>query len=157
MRAPDPTTVLPDDHPMSLRALATASGVSLTSLRNWTKRHPRPLKGTRAGSTTVYTCAQLRAFCAAHPDLPAARNYLFQAPAVGPKPPGADPDPAHVAAALRNLRAASSSTLDAALSAVRLAEAAAVSHREQIESLAATITAYDDLITQMTGPVTAPR
>lgn len=147
----------PDDRPMSLRELAAVSGVSPTSLRNWTRRRPRPLKGTPAGSTTVYTCAQLRAFCAAHPDLPAARQYLDQAPAADPQAPCAVANPAHVAAALRNLRAASSSTLDAALSAARLAEAAAVSHREQIESLAATITAYDDLITQLTGPVTAPR
>jgi len=146
-----------DDAAMSLRELAAEGGISETTLRNWTKVHPHPLEGTRAGRATLYTWAQLRAFCAEHQDLPKARAIRTAPAARGQPPPGTAADPAHVGAALRNLRAAANSTLDAALSSVRLAEATAASHREQVESLAATIRAYDDLITQMTGPVTAPR
>ncbi|MCU1588876.1 MAG: hypothetical protein JWP11_132 [Frankiales bacterium] len=144
-----------DDVSMSLRELAGEAGVSETTLRNWTKLSPRPLTGTRTGRTTLYTWAQLRVFCADHEDLPRARTVQK----ASTRPPGAamPADPAHVSAALRNLRAAASSTLDAALSSVRLAEATAASHREQVEALRATISAYDDLITQMTAPANAPR
>jgi hypothetical protein len=144
-----------EDAAKSLRELAAEVGVSETTLRNWTKARESPLTGTPAGRTTLYTWAQLRAFCAEHQDLPKARS-IQSAARPGP-PSGPVADPAHVSAALRNLRAAASSTLDAALSSVRLAEATAASHREQVESLRVTIRAYDDLITQLTGPVTVPR
>lgn len=140
-----------------MRELAAEAGVSPTTLRNWTRKAPRPLTGSQIGGRTLYTWDQLRAFCAHHPDLPKARMILkTRAPGQQAALPTAS-DPAHAAAALRNLRAAASSAVDAALAAVRLAEAAAASHREQVESLATTIRAYDDLITQVTGPVTAPR
>ncbi len=144
-----------NDVPLSLRELAQEARVSETTLRNWTKLSPRPLTGTRTGRTTLYTWTQLRAFCADHEDLPKSRSV--QKTSRQP-PPGALPaDLAHVSAALHNLRAAAGSTLDAALSSVRLAEATAASHREQVEALQATISAYDDLITQLTAPANAPR
>jgi aminopeptidase N len=59
-----------------------------------------------------------------------------------------------VRAVLRDLRAAASSNLRVALIASRHAEETARAHREQVEALAATLNAYDDLLTQVTAPRT---
>jgi hypothetical protein len=63
-------------------------------------------------------------------------------------------EPESLRAAVRDLRAAAHAHLQAALTAVRLAEETARAHREQLEHMATAFTAYDDALTQVTAPVT---
>lgn len=148
------------DIPMSVPQLARAAGVSVSVVRTWAKWRDRPLRGTTTASGSVmYTWAQLRTFCETHPELPAARRVLSGlagASSPGPPPLGrrAATDPEQVRAALGNLRAAADYTINAVLSAARHAEQTAIAHREQLESLAATIRSFDDLLTQLAPPTT---
>lgn len=145
-----------DDEPLSLPALAREAQVSPSQLRNWTKWPVHPLAGTPAGRSTTHTWAQLRTFVEEHPELPAARKVRRRMVAAdrpeGQK--GSAHDPETVRAVLSDLRAAASSNLRAAIAAARLAEQTAISHREQLEALASTVNAYDDLLTQLTAPGT---
>lgn len=146
-----------DDQPLSPGQLALEARVSESVLRTWAKRTDRPLERVPStGRTVLHTWAQLRAFCEAHPDLPAARRIArlhassltssdFE---VGPT------DPEQVRAVIRNLRAAANSNLNAALIAARHAERTAIANREQLEALAASIHGYDDLLTQLSAPIT---
>lgn len=160
---------------MSLPELARAIGVvvSLSCLRNWTRTDPA-LRGTPTSSGQfLYTWAQLRAFCDLHPELPkaravaarlAARDHGEPAPGIptvnsgpsstpSPQESEGAADPQQVRAILGDLRAAADYTVNAVLSAARSAEHTATAHREQIEALAAAIRSYDDLLTQLTAPV----
>lgn len=159
---------------MSLPELARALGVvSVSCLRTWAKSDP-PLRGTETPSgQTLYTWAQLRAFCVLHPERPKARAVTawFAARDHGeaasgtptanpdpastrsPQPHDGAADPQQVRAILGDLRAAADYTVNAVLSAARSAEHTATAHREQIEALAAAIRSYDDLLTQLTAPV----
>ncbi|MGI5126259.1 transposase [Pseudonocardia sp. CA-107938] len=68
-----------DDELVSLRELARRTGVSEGTLRNWEKQHePRLRINRRAPRSATSTIADLRAFCAAHPDLPGARKALVR-------------------------------------------------------------------------------
>jgi hypothetical protein len=146
----------PDDRLLTLSQLARETAVSESTLRNWVDVRPDGL----SGSDGLYNWAQLREFCVTHrARFPGARAVLAELDAEAhPPAPRSDArknaDARVMDALIRNLRAATASTLDAAITAAKQAEANARSHREQVESLAATVRAYDDLITQLTGPLT---
>lgn len=137
--------------------LARQCGVSASQLRNWASQASSPLQPVETtNGHRLHTWAQLRAFCTTHPHLPAVRKLERRLAADASKGGGvaAPPHPEVVRTVLSNLRAAAASNLSTAITAARLAEATARSHREQLEALASTINAYDDLLTQLTAPVT---
>lgn len=68
-----------DDQPMPRRELARLAGISEGTLRNWETGHSPALRIRRgAGRSVTSTAADLRAFCAAHPELPAVKKATTQ-------------------------------------------------------------------------------
>ena len=143
-----------EDRPLSASELAQYAGVAPNTIRSWTQQADRPLAFIKdTGWNESYTIAQLRAFCAAHPNLTGVRRARHQLDA----DPGGLPDdrqPEQVRAAVLNLRIAAQAALDVAAIAARQAEQNAAAHREQIDRLALMIRSYDDLLTQFTAPAT---
>jgi AcrR family transcriptional regulator len=147
----------PEDEKLTVPELAEQAGVSPSTLRNWaTKADPPLARVPGSGRSVLHTWAQLLAFCAVHTELRSAQRVLRRVRSRESVPPdGALPSDAEtVRAMLRNLRAAAASNLDAALIATRHAEETARAHREQLEAFAGSLHAYDDLLTQLTAPIT---
>ncbi len=119
--------------PLTVAELAAESGISVSTLRNWAKRHEPPLEAV-PGPRTLHTWAQLFEFCEAHPN-------LYKAPSIvgrrATPPPRGRAKPGGTVA---GQRAIADAHLKAILEAVRAAEATARTHREQLEAL---INAYD--------------
>lgn len=68
-----------DDLQLPLRELARRSGISEGTLRNWaTRQDPRLHSHRHAPRLVTSTVADLRAFCAVHPELPAAKRALVR-------------------------------------------------------------------------------
>lgn len=107
-----------DEQLFPRRELARRAGVSEGTLRNWETGQDPPLRTRRGtGRTVTSTLADLRAFCAAHPELPAAGRAA-----------------AHLNSPTASLDIASlRSVLEAVLAAVRATTAA---HRELADNSA---------------------
>lgn len=140
--------------PLSAPELAKVAGVSPNTVRKWAAIEHHPLQESgNAGRYPTYTVTQLRAFCAAHPDLYATGRVVQRLDSAVNRGVE-DQQPQQTRTALLNLRVAAQAALDAATSAVQQAEQNAVAHREQIDALALMIRSYDDLLTQLTAPST---
>lgn len=143
-----------EDEPLSASELASYVGVSPNTIRSWAQLLDRPLACTQhLNGHPTYTVAQLRAFCAAHPNLIGVRRARLQLTAEHESPPH-EQRHEQVRSAVLNLRIAAQAALDVATIAAQQAEQNAASHRQQIDRLALMIRSYDDLLTQFTAPAT---
>jgi len=129
---------------VSRRELSRRAAISEGTLRNWETEHDPALRTRRGpGRSVSSTVADVRAFCAAHPDLPAARRAV------------AHLDSPNTALDIESLR----TILEAVLTAVRVSTAAHVelaNHttilgRDHSATLSRALHGLDDALTQITS------
>lgn len=138
--------------------LAKALHVSQSTISNWTKLEPNPLRTvTTIDGATRFSWAQLEEFRAANPRLPGLRKAALLAAGQNwpPQAPATAAQVEEFKSMMRDLRNAAHSSLQAALEAARLAEETARSHRVQLEHFARTLDALDGTLTSITAPSTA--
>jgi hypothetical protein len=141
-----------DDTPVPLRELARRAGVSDGTLRNWAQRPDRPLQVQRTGSRSVSsTVNALRAFCADHGGLPAARTALARLnhPVIGLDPAEFQEVLAVVVAAVR---AATAAHVELAQASTGLADNAATVSRVHADALSRLLPDLDDAMTRLSPP-----
>lgn len=144
-----------DSSLMSRAELARASGVSSTTLRNWTERADRPLRTTvTPARRTMFTRAALLEFCEQHPELRAAakaRQRLTRSTSPAPVLIF-DQDEADLRASLADMKAAVDSALEALEHAARQARDVADAQSKIVAALRRTVRAYDSAMTSATVP-----
>jgi transcriptional regulator with XRE-family HTH domain len=138
--------------------LARALGVSASTIWNWTKREPNPLRTvTTTDGAIRFTWIQLNKFREAHPRLRGvskADRYARSPDEPSPAQTAVAPQAEELKSIARDLRNAAHASLQGALEAARLAEETARSHRLQLEHFAQMMDAYDAALTNITAPST---
>ena len=143
-----------DDQPLSARELARRAGVSEGTIRNWAKLDHGPLQphGRHGDRRFTYTVAQLRRFCAAHPDLRATRRAIAHLDDTEATPL----DSATLRAAIAVVRAATVAHLDSVRATADHAHQAASTYREHLDALATALAGLDALLARLTPPQPSP-
>lgn len=139
--------------------LAKRAGLSATTIRNWTRRQPALVSARTPDGKLRFSWADFISYCKANPGLRGAARVLRGSQAESAQGGPSTPlDPAVEAESLRavarDLKTACQRTMDALVTAARLAEETARAHREQLEQLTTTMAAYDAALSQMTAPRT---
>ncbi len=138
--------------------LASALGVSPSTIWNWTRRDRNPLETvTIADGIVRFTWIQLDAFRKANPNLRGV-NRLGRRTSSQRQPPlvqaAVTPQIEEIKSVARDLRNAANEGIQAALEAARLAEETARSHRIQLENFARMFAAYDTALSNITASST---
>jgi predicted DNA-binding transcriptional regulator AlpA len=152
----------PDDDLLTAAELARLTGVSASTFVNWTRHNPALATVTLHDGAVRFRRRDVLEFCStASPRLRVTakvQRALRPPTAAPPSRTTASTEPAPEIEALRalarDLRNAAHQNLQAMLTAARLAEETARSHREQLEQLAASMAAYDAALSQLTAPST---
>ncbi|MCA1673441.1 MAG: helix-turn-helix domain-containing protein [Actinobacteria bacterium] len=151
----------PDDALLTAADLARLTGVSASTFTNWTRRNPALVTVTLHGGVVRFRRRDVIEFCTANPRLRVTAKVQRALRSPTTAPPSRTtartetaPEIESLRALARDLRNAAHQNLEAMLTAARLAEETARSHREQLEQLAASIAAYDAALSQLTAPST---